>query len=109
MQLRRRSDLYQSGAGADGGDEQGLEAYYDAQGGSAAAVAFGDKTYGSLSGNCGMTAPGYYCDGNYDNLDTSNGSVAAQKWEGFSSGMAQQWTAVWLGGVAAARRRLRLW
>jgi hypothetical protein len=86
---------------------KGLEAYYDAQGGSAAAVAFGDKAYGSLWGNCGMTAPGYYCDGDFDDLDTSNGSLAAQKWEGFffGMGMAQQWPAVRLGGVAAARNR----
>jgi hypothetical protein len=84
-----------------------LQAYYDANGGSAAAVAWGDTAYGSLWGDCSKTTGGVYCDPLFDNLDTSNSNLASYKWTGFffGMGMAHQWPAVRLGGVAAPKNR----
>jgi hypothetical protein len=84
-----------------------LQAYYDANGGSAAAVGWGDTAYGSLWGDCSKTTGGVYCDPLFDNLDTSNGNLAAYKWTGFffGMGMAHQWPAVRLGGVAPPKNR----
>ncbi|MBV8846085.1 MAG: hypothetical protein JO307_25025, partial [Bryobacterales bacterium] len=83
-----------------------LWAYYDLSGGSPSAVAWGDTAYGSLWGDCTKTT-GAYCDAMFDNLDTANSNLAAYKWTGFffGMGMAHQWPAVRVGGVAAPRNR----
>jgi hypothetical protein len=89
-----------------------LRSYYDAQSGSSAAVAWGDLAYGSCYGDPIYTTGGVYaatdgntCDSGNGNL--SDGSIHAGKWTGFffGVGMAHQWPAVRLGGVAPAANR----
>jgi hypothetical protein len=89
-----------------------LRSYYDTQNGSAASVAWGDLAYGSCYGNPTYTSPGVYsatdgntCDSGNGNLN--DGSIHAGKWTGFffGMGMAHEWPAVRLGGVAAPVNR----
>ena len=59
--------------------------------------------YGSIWGNPNFTAPNFYSDQLYVRDENSDNSLAAYKWTGFffGMGMAHQWPAVRLGGVAA--------
>jgi hypothetical protein len=73
---------------------------------TAANKAIGDIFYGATYGASGYTAPGYWSDGlTASNLD--DGSLGAYKWPGFffGVGMAHQWPAARLGGVAPAQYR----
>jgi hypothetical protein len=68
--------------------------------------ALGDEFYGATFGATGYTANGYFSDG----LTASNlldGSLASYKWPGFffGVGMAHQWPAARLGGVAPPQYR----
>jgi len=68
--------------------------------------AIGDMFYGATYGAPVYTATGYWTDGTTaSNLD--NGSLSAYKWPGFffGVGMAHQWPAARLGGVAAPKNR----
>jgi hypothetical protein len=81
---------------------QALRVYYEANP-TPAAKAWGDTAYGSIWGNPQYTTAGVYSDSNYVRNENSNGSLGAYKWTGFffGMGMAHQWPAVRLGGVAA--------
>ncbi len=73
---------------------------------TAANQALGDLFYGAVFGAAGYTATGYFGDGiTASNLD--NGSLGSYKWPGFffGVGMAHQWPATRLGGVAPAQYR----
>jgi hypothetical protein len=93
-----------------------LRSYYDAQNGSNAAVAWGDRTYGSCYGNPAYTTAGVYTATDGNTCDSANGNlndtaVHIGKWTGFffGMGMAHQWPAVRMGGVApAANRTLKI-
>ena len=66
----------------------------------------GDLFYGATFGASGFTANGYFSDGvSASNLD--DGSLGAYKWPGFffGVGMAHQWPAARLGGVAPPNPR----
>jgi hypothetical protein len=66
----------------------------------------GDWFYGATYGATGYTANGYFTDGIIaSNID--NGSLSSYKWPGFffGIGMAHQWPAARLGGVAPAQPR----
>jgi hypothetical protein len=83
-------------------------AYYISQGGSSESISWGDDLYSSTWGNCNMTAPGYECDPFYVVDETDDNSLGqGGKWLGFffGMGMAHQWPAVRLGGVAPAANR----
>jgi hypothetical protein len=81
---------------------QALRVYYEANP-TPAAKAWGDTAYGSIWGNPQYTTAGVYSDSNYVRNENSNGSLGAYKWTGFffGMGMAHQWPAVRMGGVAA--------
>jgi len=73
---------------------------------TAANKAIGDMFYGATYGAPGYTAAGVWTDGQTaSNLD--DGSLAGYKWPGFffGVGMAHQWPAVRLGGVAPPQPR----
>jgi K319L-like, PKD domain len=73
---------------------------------TAANKAIGDMFYGATYGAAGYTASGFWTDGQTaSNLD--DGSLAAYKWPGFffGVGMAHQWPAARLGGVAPPQYR----
>ncbi|MGA2184806.1 MAG: hypothetical protein ABSH47_17440 [Bryobacteraceae bacterium] len=90
-----------------------LRSYYDAQSGSPDAVAWGDLAYGSLWGNPAYTTGGAYAasDGytadNAANGNLNDASIHGGKWAGFffGMGMAHQWPAVRIGGVAPVATR----
>jgi hypothetical protein len=66
----------------------------------------GDLFYGAAYGASGYTAPGYFTDGiTASNLQDQ--SLGSYKWPGFffGIGMAHQWPAARLGGVAPAQIR----
>jgi hypothetical protein len=68
--------------------------------------AIGDLFYGATYGAAGYTAPGYFSDGlTSSNLDDVY--LAAYKWPGFffGIGMAHQWPAARVGGVAPPQNR----
>ena len=68
--------------------------------------ALGDTFYGATYGATGYTTAGYFTDGlTSSNLDP--GSLSAYKWPGFffGVGMAHQWPAARLGGVAPPQYR----
>ena len=68
--------------------------------------AIGDMFYGATYGAPGYTASGYWSDGLVSsNLDDQ--SLGSYKWPGFffGVGMAHQWPAARLGGVAPAQPR----
>ena len=69
--------------------------------------AWGDTAYGSIWGYAPYTTGGVYSDSNYVRDENSDVSLGAYKWTGFffGMGMAHQWPAVRLGGVAAAINR----
>jgi hypothetical protein len=81
---------------------QALRVYYEANP-TPAARTWGDTAYGSIWGNPQYTTGGVYSDSNYVRNENSNASLGAYKWTGFffGMGMAHQWPAVRLGGVAA--------
>jgi hypothetical protein len=81
---------------------QALRVYYQANP-TAAAKTWGDTAYGSIWGYPPYTTGGVYSDSNYVRNENSNASLGAYKWTGFffGMGMAHQWPAVRLGGVAA--------
>jgi hypothetical protein len=81
---------------------QSLRVYFQANP-TAAAKTWGDTAYGSIWGNPQYTTGGVYSDSNYVRNENSNASLAGYKWTGFffGMGMAHQWPAVRLGGVAA--------
>jgi len=92
-----------------------LTDYYLSQGGSPAAVAWGDMMYGNCMGNPLYTiggvyaaSDGYTCDSSFGNLssDTSWG-LGAGKWYGFFFGIGAswRWPAQRLGGVQPAQPR----
>jgi hypothetical protein len=94
-----------------------LGSYYDAQGGSGDAIPWGDLAYGSLWGNPFYTTGGVYAatDGytadNASNGNLNDANIHGGKWTGFffGMGMAHQWPAVRIGGVApAANRTLKI-
>ncbi|MFH1110989.1 MAG: hypothetical protein V1790_17590 [Planctomycetota bacterium] len=63
---------------------------------------WGDTAYGSVWGYPPYTTGGVYSDSNYVRDENSDVSLGAYKWTGFffGMGMAHQWPAVRLGGVA---------
>ena len=83
-----------------------LRSYYEANP-SQERKDWGDTMYGSIWGNPNFTAPNFYSDQLYVRDENSDNSLAAYKWTGFffGMGMAHQWPAVRLGGVAPARLR----
>jgi hypothetical protein len=85
---------------------QALRVYYEATP-TPEAKAWGDTAYGSIWGNPVYTAAGFYSDPNYVKDENSNLGLGAYKWTGFffGMGMAHQWPAVRLGGVAPPRNR----
>lgn len=73
---------------------------------TAANQLLGDQFYGGTFGASGYTAPGYFSDGiSASNLDDV--SLGAYKWPGFffGVGMAHQWPAARVGGVAPPKNR----
>jgi hypothetical protein len=89
-----------------------LRSWYDAQGGSESAIAWGDLAYGSCFGNPAYTSAGAYSASDGNTCDSGNGnlndaSIHGGKWTGFffGMGMAHEWPAVRLGGVAPAINR----
>ncbi|MGA2271977.1 MAG: hypothetical protein ABSH00_00380 [Bryobacteraceae bacterium] len=92
-----------------------LTDYYVSEGGSPAAVAWGDLMYGNCMGNPAFTTGGVYapsdgntCDSSNGNLNASTGyGIGAGKWYGFFFGIGAswRWPAQRLGGVQAARPR----
>jgi len=85
---------------------QALRVYYEANP-TPEAKAWGDLAYGSIWGNPPLTTGGVYHDWNYVRDENSNSALGAYKWTGFffGMGMAHQWPAVRLGGVAPPRYR----
>jgi hypothetical protein len=85
---------------------QALRVYYESNP-TQEAKDWGDKAYGSIWGNPTYTTGGVYSDSNYVRDENSNGALGAYKWTGFffGMGMAHQWPAVRLGGVAPPRNR----
>ena len=82
---------------------QALRVYYESNP-TAEAKEWGDGPT-VRSGEIRMyTTGGVYSDSNYVRDENSNGSLGAYKWTGFffGMGMAHQWPAVRLGGVAAS-------
>jgi hypothetical protein len=81
---------------------QALRVYFQANP-TPAAKTWGDTAYGSIWGNPQYTTGGVYSDSNYVRNENSNASLGGYKWAGFffGMGMAHQWPAVRLGGVAA--------
>jgi len=71
---------------------------------------WGDTAYGSVWGYAPYTTGGVYSDSNYVRDENSDVALAAYKWTGFffGMGMAHQWPAVRLGGVAAPINRTAL-
>jgi K319L-like, PKD domain len=68
--------------------------------------ALGDTFYGATYGASGYTSSGYFTDGiTSSNLD--DGSLSGYKWPGFffGVGMAHQWPAARIGGVAPPQYR----
>ncbi len=67
---------------------------------------WGDTLYGSLWGYGPFTAPGYYSDP-YQGSNQDDNNLGSYKWTGFhfGMGMAHQWPAVRVGGVAPATPR----
>lgn len=82
-----------------------LSAYYLANP-SAAAKSWGDTAYGSLWGNAPYTASGFYTD-TVQGSTQQDSYLSSYKWTGyyFGMGMAHQWPAARLGGVAPAQMR----
>ncbi len=70
-------------------------------------LTFGDNFYGGQWGASGFTAGGLPTDDGFANEYATNGALSAGKWYGFQFGvgMAHQWPAVRLGGVAPADTR----
>jgi len=68
---------------------------------------WGDLVYGSIWGNPNYTADNVYSDANFVRDEDSDGSLGGYKWTGFffGMGMAHQWPAVRLGGLAAPKMR----
>jgi hypothetical protein len=85
---------------------QALRVYYEANP-TPEARAWGDEVYGSIWGNPVYTTGGVYSDSNYVRDENSNAALGAYKWTGFffGMGMAHQWPAVRLGGVAPPKYR----
>jgi hypothetical protein len=85
---------------------QALRVYYESNP-TPEAKEWGDRAYGSIWGNAEFTTGGVYSDSNYVRDENSNGALAAYKWTGFffGMGMAHQWPAVRLGGVAPPKDR----
>ncbi|MGA2155616.1 MAG: hypothetical protein ABSH37_14470 [Bryobacteraceae bacterium] len=89
--------------------------YYVSQGGSPAAVAWGDLMYGNCMGNPSYTTGGVYAASDGNTCDSVNGNLSAStawgmgagKWYGFFFGIGAswRWPAQRLGGVQAARPR----
>lgn len=83
-----------------------LKAYDDAQGHTAASIAWGDEAYGAVYGKCAWTDSGYPCDASYSGSTTNltDAYLAAFKYLGFffGMGMSHQWPAIRVGGVHAA-------
>jgi hypothetical protein len=89
---------------------QALRVYYEANP-TPEAKAWGDLAYGSIWGYGPYTTGGVYSDSYYVKDENSNGALGSYKWPGFffGMGMAHQWPAVRLGGVAPPRiRRVNL-
>lgn len=84
----------------------GLRAYYQSAP-SQARKDWGDQAYGSIWGYAPYTTGGVYTDSNFVRDENSNLSLGAYKWTGFffGMGMAHQWPAVRLGGVAPTVNR----
>jgi len=85
---------------------QALRVYYEANP-TPEAKAWGDHAYGAIWGNPVFTTGGVYGDDNYVRDENSNGALGSYKWTGFffGMGMAHQWPAVRLGGVAPPKYR----
>lgn len=85
---------------------QALRVYYEANP-TPEAKAWGDRAYGSIWGNPVYTTGGVYADSNYVRDENSDAALGAYKWTGFffGMGMAHQWPAVRLGGVAPPKYR----
>ena len=86
---------------------QALRIYYQAHP-TPEAKAWGDMAYGSIWGYAPYTTGGVYTDTNYVRDENSDASLGSYKWTGFffGMGMAHQWPAVRLGGVAQPRFRM---
>jgi hypothetical protein len=92
-----------------------LTDYYMSQGGSAAAIAWGDLMYGNCMGNPSFTTAavhgatdGNTCDSGNGNLNASTGyGIGAGKWYGFFFGIGAswRWPAQRLGGVQPEQSR----
>lgn len=85
---------------------QALRVYYESNA-TQDARDWGDRAYGSIWGKAAYTTGGVYTDSNYVRDENSDVSLGAYKWTGFffGMGMAHQWPAVRLGGVAAPSYR----
>jgi hypothetical protein len=68
---------------------------------------WGDAVYGSIWGKFGYTSNDVYSDPNYVRDENSDRSLSGHKWTGFffGMGMAHQWPATRLGGLAPPRLR----
>ena len=89
-----------------------LRGYYASQNSSSAARTWADQQYGALWSKSGYDAGGVYSDArsagnNIGNSNLSDAYLGSFKWTGFffGMGMAHQWPAVRLGGVAAPMPR----
>jgi hypothetical protein len=92
-----------------------LTDYYVSQGGSSAAISWGDLLYGNCMGNPLYTVSGFYAPTDGNTCDSVNGNlnastawgIGAGKWYGFFFGIGAswRWPAQRYGGVEAARPR----
>ena len=82
-----------------------ISAYYQANP-TPVAKAWGDMIYGSVWGYGPYTAAGYYSD-SYQGSNLTDNYLGGYKYTGFyfGMGMAHQWPAARLGGVAPAKLR----
>jgi hypothetical protein len=82
-----------------------ISAYYQSNP-TPQAKSWGDLIYGSVWGYGPYTAPGYYSDG-IQGSNLSDNYIGSYKWTGFyfGMGMAHQWPAARLGGVAPPKPR----
>jgi hypothetical protein len=82
-----------------------ISAYYQSNP-TATAKLWADTAYGSVWGYGPLTASGYYSDA-YQASNLTDGDLHSYKWTGFffGMGMAHQWPAARLGGVAPAKIR----
>src|SRR5690606_37012308 len=80
-----------------------LRGYYASEAESLAARDWGDELYGAVYGFCSWAAEDVPC-GSYETFLLANEQVDNGKWAGFffGMGMAHQWPAIRVGGLAPA-------